>query len=153
MTPGAQKLVADFESAAKAVHQAEAALRKSMAEEIARIECQRAFAFRRTRLVRLLVSSSMGAADEQTALAAQSQALCEELGWSTENPAHKEILQRLEPVGKAVWQCACATDEQVDSVATNDALRDFEDWFDKARGQSFYRLFEHHVPDTPLVDF
>lgn len=153
MTPAAQKLVADFEAAAKAAQAAETRLRKAMAEEIARIERERVFAFRRTRLIRLLASSATGAEDEPAALAAQSQAVCEEFGWSSEAPAHKEILERLEPVGKAVWRCACATDEQVDAAATNEALSAFEDWFETARGQSFYRLFEQHVPNTPLVDF
>lgn len=153
MTPAAQKLVADFETAAKAAQEAEARLRKSMAEEIARIERERAFAFRRTRLIRLLASSSPEAEDDDAVLAAQSRAVCDELDLSAGNPAHKEILERLEPVGKAVWQCACSTDEQVNSTATNAALRDFEAWFEQARGQSFYRLFEQHVPDTPLVDF
>lgn len=153
MTPAAQKLVADFEAAAEAAQQAELRLRRSMAEEIARIERERTFAFRRTRLVRLLASSATGAEDEQAAVAAQSQAVCEEFGWSAETAAHKEILERLEPVGIAVWQYACAADAEVDSAATNDALRAFEAWFEAVRGQSFYRLFEHHVPDTPLVDF
>jgi hypothetical protein len=153
MTPAALKLVADFEAAAKAAQEAEAALRRSMAEEIARIERERAFAFRRTHLVRLLASSAEGAEDEAAALAAQSEAACREFGWSAERPAHKEILERLAPVGKAVWQCACTLQDQVDATATNDALRKFEDWFEQARGQSFYRLFEHHIPDTPLVDF
>jgi hypothetical protein len=153
MTPAAQRLVADFEAEAKLAQEAEARLRKSMAEEIARIERERAFAFRRTRLIRLLASGSPDAEDDDAVLAAQSQAVCDELGLTAENPAHKEILERLEPVGKAVWQCACSADEQVNSDATNAALRDFEAWFEQTRGQSFYRLFEHHVPETPLVDF
>lgn len=153
MTSAAQKLIAGFEAAAKAVQEAEMALRKSMAEEIARLERERAYAFRRTRLIRLLASAATGAEDEPAALAAQSQALCEEFDWNAETAAHKEILEQLEPVGKAVWQCACTTDEQASAAATNAALRDFEAWFENARGRSFYVLFEHHIPDTPLVDF
>jgi len=147
------KLVAAFESAAQVAQDAEARLRKSMAEEIARIERERAFAFRRTRLIRLLASSATGSENEQSALAAQSQAVCGELGLSVDNPAHKEIIEHLEPLGKAVWQCACASEEQVDSGAANAALREFEQWFETARGQTFYALFEHYIPDTPLVDF
>lgn len=153
MTPAALKLVAGFEAAAKATLEAEAELRKSMAAEIARLERERAFAFRRTRLVRLLASSATGAADEPAALAAQSRAVCEQFGWSAEHPAHKEILDHLQPVGRAIWTCACTTPDEADSAATDEALRAFEGWFQEARGQSFYRLFEHHIPDTPLVDF
>ena len=50
MTPAAMALVAEFESAAKSAQVAEAELRKTMTEQIARLERQRAFAFRRTRL-------------------------------------------------------------------------------------------------------
>ncbi len=47
-----------------------------MAEEIARIERERAFAFRRTRLIRLLASSAgPDAEDSDAVLAAQSQAV------------------------------------------------------------------------------
>lgn len=153
MTPAARKLVADSEAAAEAAREAEALLRRTMAEEIARAERRRAFAFRRARLVRLLVSGATEAGNEQTALAAQSQAVAEELGLSVANPAHKEILERLAPVGKAVWLCACASEEHMDAAAADAALRDFEEWFQRTRGQPFYVLFERHIPDTPLVDF
>lgn len=153
MTPAALKLIADFEAAAKAAQAAEARLRKSVAEEIARLERERAFAFRRTRLIRLLASSAAGVEDEETALRAQAQALCDELGWSADNPAHKEILAQLEPVGKAVWQCACVSEQEMDPAATGETLRAFEAWFEEARGQPFYRLFEQPIPNTPLVDF
>lgn len=153
MTPAALKLVADFEAAAQAARETEARLRKTMAEEIARAERERAFAFRRTRLVRVLASGAAEAESEQAALDAQASAVCEELGLSPANPAHKEILERLAPVGKAVWQCACSVEEQAETAATSDALRDFEQWFEEARGQSFYTLFERYVPETPVVDF
>lgn len=153
MTSAAERLVTDFAEAAESAREAEARLRKTMAEEIARAERERTFAFRRTRLVRLLVSGAAGAEGEPAVLAAQSQAVCRELGLSPANPAHAEILERLVPVGKAVWQCACTPEGEMDSAPTHDALRDFEAWFETARGQSFYTLFEQHVPDTPLVDF
>lgn len=152
MTPGALKLVADFEAAAGAAQEAEARLRKTLAEEIARAERERAFAFRRTRLVRLLAASGAEAEDEAAALAAQADAVCREMSWSPETPAHQEILQRLVPVGQAVWQCACDAD-QANATATNEALKAFEAWFEEARGQSFYVLFERPMPDTPVVDF
>ena len=153
MTPAALKLVADFEDAAKSAQHAEAQLRKSVAEELARIERERAFGFRRTRLIRLLASSSPAETDEETALATQARALCGELSWSEDNPAHKEILTQLEPVGRAVWQCACGPDEDASAKATRDALNTFENWFESARGQPFYTVFDHHIAETPVVDF
>ena len=58
MTPAALALLAEFESAAKSAQVAEAELRKTMTEQIGRLERQRAFAFRRSRLVRTLADSA-----------------------------------------------------------------------------------------------
>ncbi len=57
MTPAALALVAQFESAAKATRTAEEELRKKLTEQIAGIERQRAFAFRRSRLIRSLATA------------------------------------------------------------------------------------------------
>jgi hypothetical protein len=153
MTPAAQKLVADFETAAQVAQDAEARLRKSMAEELARIERERAFAFRRTRLIRLLASSTTGAEDQDAALAAQAQAVAAELGLDPDNDAHREVIENLKPLGEAVWTCACAREEHSDPAPTSAALHDFEAWFLKARGQPFYVLFDRYIPETPLIDF
>jgi hypothetical protein len=153
MTPAARKLVAGFEAAAQAAQEAEAQLRKYVAQEIARIEAERQLSFRRARVIHLLASSSFGSEDEAAALSAQAVAVREELGLKTENAAHEEIVAHLRPVGQAVWACACSPEEHVDPAAARAALGEFESWFETSRGRPFYSLFDRYMPDTPVVDF
>ena len=152
MSPVAAALVAEFEAAAKTAQQAEEALRKKMSQDVAHLERQRAFAFRRTRLIRCLATSAAGAETEDAALAAQRHAVRDELGWSGESEAHRAILDRLQAVGRAVWEC---TTEEGDgtSAAVASALKAFEAWFEEAHGKSFYALFDQYYPEVPVVDF
>ncbi len=151
MSPVAAALVAEFEAAAKTAQQAEEALRKKMSQEVAHLERQRAFAFRRTRLIRTLASSAAGA-DSEAAAAAQRVAVRDELGWSGESEAYGKILDRLKPVGAAVWRC---TDEEGEgtAAAVTAELKQFEAWFEEAHGKSFYALFDQYHPEVPVVDF
>jgi hypothetical protein len=152
MSPVAAALVAEFETAAKTAQLAEETLRKKMAQEVAHLERQRAFAFRRTRLIRTLASSSAGADSEAAAAAAQRVAVRDELGWSGEGEAHGKILDRLMPVGSAVWQCTCEKGDGT-AAAVGTELKQFEAWFEGGHGKSFYALFDQYYPEVPVVDF
>lgn len=163
MTPGALALVAEFETAAKATRAAEEELRKKLTEQIASIERQRAFAFRRTRLVRSLASAleadaakpegDGGEAEFEAKIwAGQRRAVRDELGWTRESEAYDAILAQLRPVGQAVWQCACTSEPGAGAVVM-DELEKFENWFEAAHGKSFYALFDQYVPEVPVVDF
>jgi hypothetical protein len=152
MSPVAAALVAEFEAAAKTAQQAEETLRKKMVQEVAHLERQRAFAFRRTQLIRVLASSAAAADSDAAAAAAQRAAVRDELGWSGESEAHGKILDRLVPVGSAVWRC---TGENGDGAASavGTELKQFEAWFEQAHGKSFYALFDQYYPEVPVVDF
>jgi hypothetical protein len=152
VSPEAASLVAQFEAAAQAARQAEEALRKRLADEIAASERKRTYAFRRTGLVRALALASVGVDREEAALAAQRKAVREELGWSGPSAAHDAILERLEPVGRVVWQCACGREAGTPS-AVHAELEAFEAWFERAHGKPFYALFDQYVPEVPVVDF
>jgi hypothetical protein len=163
MTPGALALVAEFETAAKATRAAEEELRKRLTEQIASIERQRAFAFRRTRLVRSLASAVQAepakldaegdaAEAEAKVWSAQRRAVRDELGWTGESKAYDAILDQLQPVGRAVWQCSCSAEAGSGAVVL-DELEKFETWFEAAHGKSFYALFDQYVPEVPVVDF
>jgi hypothetical protein len=153
MSPAAMALLAELESAAKTAQVAEAELRKRMAEQIGRLERQRAFAFRRTRLVRTLVHSAGAEASEpEQVWAAQRQAVREELGWTEKSDVYDAILVRLQPVALAVWKCACAADGEA-APAVGPELEAFEAWFEGAHGKSFYALFDQYVSEVPVVDF
>jgi len=148
----AAALVAEFEAAAKKTQQAEEALRKRMAREIADLERQRAFAFRRARLIRALAAAGAGAEQEEAAAAAQRRAVSELIGWSDASEARDAILDRLGPVGRIVWLCACGAEEGTPASAAA-ALQEFEAWFEGAHGKPFYALFDQYVPEVPVVDF
>jgi hypothetical protein len=152
MSAVADALVAEFEAAARVAQQTEEALRKKMADEIARLERRRAFAFRRTRLVRALATAAVGADTEEAAAIAQRRAVRDELGWSSASSAYDLILDQLQPVGRVVWQCACGA-EQGTPAAVNATLEEFETWFEKEHDKSFYALFDQYFPEVPVVDF
>lgn len=148
----AQALVAEFEAAAKMAQHAEAELRKTLTEQLARAERQRAFAFRRTRLIRVLTTAAATAETEDAAMTAQACGLREDLGWSGASAAQDEILERMRPLARAVWQCVRGTDGY-SSPAVAAELEAFEQWFQQARGQPLYSLFDQYVPEVPVVDF
>lgn len=153
MTPAAVALVAEFESAAKSAQVAETEMRKTMAERIARLERQRAFAFRRTRLIRTLANSAgVEGSEPEQVWAVQRQAVHDELGWTGKSEAYDAILSRLQPVAQAVRQCVCAREGEVPPPVAP-TLEAFEDWFEGAHGKSFYALFDQYVREVPVVDF
>jgi hypothetical protein len=163
MTPGALALVAEFETAAKATRAAEEELRKKLTEQIASIERQRAFAFRRTRLVRSLAAAVEADAEkpdgegdaaeiEAKVWSRQRAAVRDELGWTGQSEAYDAILAQLQPVGRAVWQCTCSAEPGAGTVVM-DELEQFETWFEGTHSKSFYVLFDQYVPEVPVVDF
>ena len=153
MTPTVTSLLTAFEAAAKNAQAAEEELRKSMTAQIARLERQRAFAFRRTRLVRILATHAGEPGSKQEEMwQAQRRAVREELGLSSASEAHEAILARLQPVGGAVSQCICAVEGSAPSSVLAE-LEAFEAWFESAHGKSFYALFDQYYPEVPVVDF
>jgi hypothetical protein len=160
MTPAAVALVAEFEAAAKTAQIAETELRKTMAEQIGRLERQRAFAFRRTRLIRTLAAAAGTADVEETDEAEarpiiwkrQQLAVRDELGWTDESKSYDAIIVQLQPVGLAVWQCACSAEAAASSHVQAE-LEKFETWFEAEHGKSFYALFDQYSPQVPVVDF
>ncbi len=152
MSERAAALISEFEGAARTAQEAEAALRKAMAAEIARLERERETAFRRTRLIRLLASSAAGFETGDEAVAAQCAAVRQEFGWHGESDAHKSIVEKMRPLAGAVWQCVRETDTGPAEAVTAE-LEKFEAWFQMERGTPFYVLFDQYVPEAPLVDF
>jgi len=152
MTPNTAALLARFEAAAEAAQETEMAVRKQMADEVARLERNRTFAFRRIRLLRALMNAAAAQDNEEEALAAERRAVCAEFDWSGENEMQSATLDRLQPLAESIWRCTCA-----DALGTPDEisrqLEDFETWFEATHGQSFYSLFDRYVPQVPVVDF
>jgi hypothetical protein len=153
MSPAAMALVAEFESAAKTAQVAEAELRKTMAAQIGRLERQRAFAFRRTRLIRALAKSAgVRSSEPEEIWLAQRQSVSDELGWTGTSEAYDAILTHLQPLARAVQQ-RLGIVEGEEPAAVAPELEAFEVWFEEVHGKSFYALFDQYVPEVPIVDF
>jgi len=144
-------LVAEFETAARAAQAAEAALRKQMVEELARLERQRAFAYRRLNLMRPVTEAVAAAADEEAALASGLATARAELGWDSDSETRSETSARFADVVRAIFE-SCAETEEAPATEISRALAAFESWYTARYQRSFWMLFEQYIPEMPLVE-
>src|SRR5262245_9127236 len=144
-------LVADFETAAQAAQAAEAALRKQMLAEVALLERQRAFAYRRLNLMRPVTAAVAAAVDEEAALANGLATVRVELGWDSDSETRSETLARFADVVRAIF-ASCAATEEAPAGEVARALAAFESWYVTRYQRPFWTLFEQYVPELPLVE-
>ena len=144
-------LLAEFESAAREAQEAEAALRKQMVAEVARLERQRAFAYRRLNLMRPVTEAVAAAANEEAALANGLATLRAELGWDSESETRSETLARFADVVRAIF-ASCAETEEAPAAEVARALAAFESWHAARYQRPFWTLFEQYIPELPLVE-
>ena len=144
--------LASLQSAADAASAAEKDFRRQAAERIKALEQQRAFAFRRLNVIRLISDAVAGAESEEIGVAAALAVLRMRLGWSSDSEARSAVLSRFAPVAKAML----ATPEaltQAPPTGIAEALADFESWYAATYVVPFWSLFEHEMAETPVVDF
>lgn len=158
----AEGFLAALQETADAAARAEAEFRRTISARIAALAQERSFAFRRLNLMRALAETAAAADSEASAVGACRAALAGRLGWTGESAAQQEALAAFEPVVRALRALLApvgpgdAGPEGADGEAPPDpaaALAAFEDWYARSRGTPFWLLFEHHMPETPLVDF
>lgn len=148
--------VARFDAAAKTAQAAEIAFRNNVANEIARHERARQFAFRRLGLARDQLAAVSGAENEDAAAAAGAAALKRELDWHGETEHRARVLAAFRPVSLAVW--AASKDDGADAAeAANDAVDQafaaFEAWHRDEVGTEFLAMLDQETPETPVVEF
>jgi len=151
-TPAVQALLAAFETAAGAAGQAEAALRKQMEAEILRLERQRAFAYRRLNFIRILSQNVQSAENDEAAVAIGCAVARAELGWESDSETRAETLSRLAPVVRATFKCVAPGSAKPGAEEVAKTLADFENWYATRFEQPFWKLFEQHVEELPLVE-
>jgi len=151
MTSSAQALLAKFEATAIAAKEAEAALHKQMAQEVARAEHERAFAYRKLNLLRAVIDAVAPAKDEESATAAGITALRAELGWEKGNETCD--LTRFSPVVRAIF-LGVTTPAAEGDPATNvtRAITDFEVWYVETFKRPFWALFDREIEEMPIVE-
>src|SRR6478752_3535849 len=91
----------DLEAAAKAAQLAETRFRAEMAREIARVERERVFAFRRVRFAKLLADAVASTEAPEAVPQAQRRAVANEFGWDSSGDRHRAVLDRVEVLGAA----------------------------------------------------
>jgi hypothetical protein len=142
----------ELKTAAEAAKTAEVGFRREAALKIAALEQERAFAFRRLNLMQAIAEAMASAESEEIAVASAFAALRTRLGWNSDSEARSEVMMHFSPVALAVFRNAASTEDEPAADA-HEAIAAFERWYAETRGSPFWNLFEHQMPDTPLVDF
>jgi len=142
----------DLQAAARDAEAAEVAFRREVATKIAGLEQQRAFAFRRLNLMKVIVEAVGPAEDESTAVAYALAALRARLGWESDSEARATVLARFAPVAQTVF-ASRAPDNENSVTDVPAALTQFETWYSQTHTTPFWTQFEHYIPETPRVDF
>ncbi|TKB17435.1 MAG: hypothetical protein E5V75_11930 [Mesorhizobium sp.] len=139
----------ELRTSAEAAKAAETSFRHEAARNIAALEQERAFAFRRLNLMQAIADAMALAESEDIAVANAFAALRASLGWNADSEARSEVISHFGPVALAMFQDLTGNQ----SANIHAALAEFEHWFSDTRGSSFWALFEQQMPDTPVVDF
>lgn len=142
-----------LKTAADAAESAEVAFRREIAGRIKALEQERAFAFRRLNLMRAVADAIASAESEEIAVAAGLAVVRARLGWSSDSEARAEVLSRFAPVAQAAFASLAPPEAEAEEADVAKALAEFESWYAAAHESPFWVLFEHYMPETPLVDF
>src|SRR5262245_24835053 len=145
------KLAADRASAA------EGAFHRELADRIKKLEQERAFAFRRLNLMRLVVEAAAVAEEPALAVASSLALLRSELGWESDSESRSVVLSRFAPVAEAVFASVTPPNEDAARTPATDAdviksLEEFERWYAASHPTPFWALFEQYRPEMPLVE-
>jgi hypothetical protein len=155
MTTTVAALLDSLKAAADRSSESEAALRRDVAQRIAVLERERAFAFRKLNLMRAVTAAVTSAEKEDDALTRAASAVRDGLGWDTTSEARTEVIDRFAPVALALFQARAseAAESSDDCARVLAALSAFETWYANSHTGPFWALFDQYVPQTPVVDF
>ena len=141
-----------LEAAAEEAEAAEGHFRREAAERIGSLEKERAVAFRRLNLMRAVAEAVADADDADAAMAKAGATLRSRLGWDSDSEARTDVLKRFAAVGRAAF-FSFTPPAETRPQSVEEALAEFEAWYAATRTTPFWTLFEHYIPETPLVDF
>ena len=155
--------IAHLETAAVTAHQTEMTFRNSISAEIARLERERQFAFRRVELAKTMMRAAAKGDDFEAAMAAQLAAFRAEFGWHGDNDERRTFLDAWRPVAVAVAgsigksevasEPSEPSDAPVDSAAVGAAMATFEAWYEAKFGRPFLAYLDVEIPEMPVVEF
>lgn len=143
--------LAELDRLATEAQTEEIRFRKSFAEEVAKRERARAFAFRRASFLGRMTAAARAAETEEAAVSAQVAAFRSELGWHGDGETRTRILAAWTAVAQAVWKALRPEPEgEADPVR---AMADFETWYEAEIGSPFLAVFDQEPFEAPLVEF
>ena len=143
-----------FKIAAEQATRAEEDFRRETAGRAKALERERAFAHRRLNFMRAITDAVAAAESEEIAVAAATAVIRSKLGWSSDSNARTSVLAAFVPVARQVFaSLAPAQEEGAPFPDVIRALAEFETWYRETHPNSFWVLFEHYMPQTPVVDF
>jgi hypothetical protein len=133
---------------------AEDEFRRHIVERTKALERQRSFAFRRLNLMHAVTDVIAQAESEEIAVAGAAVVLRSRLGWASDSDARTEVVSRFAPVARAMFvSFQPPEDVEEDRPDVVEKLAEFEAWYEQTHPNSFWFLFENHMPETPVVDF
>lgn len=146
----------ELDRAASAAQAEEVRFRRSFAEEVARRERARVFAFRRAGFLARMTDACRAAAagaeaaeaDGAAARAAVRRAFAAEFGWHGDSEARARILDRFDAVTAAL--AAVLAGAAADPAAE---MAGFEAWYAETCGGDFLALFDQEPIEAPVVEF
>jgi hypothetical protein len=151
MTPAA--FLDALKAAADAAEAAEAKFRREIAERTRALERERTFAFRRLNFMRAVADAVASAESEEIAVASALAVTRTRLGWTSDSEARDEVLTHFAPVARALFASLAPPEAEAEEVDVRQSLADFEAWYADTHEGPFWALFEHYMPETPVVDF
>lgn len=165
----ADDVILSLTEAAAEAERREQAFRTETAIMAKRLETERSTAFRRLNFMRTLMELAASAETREAAAMAAQAHIRACFGWESESDARTGVLERIAPVGIALFMATHgqqaesemadiapadpASDGLEPAVAPLAVLADFENWYEQTRASSFWFLFEHYMPETPRVDY
>ncbi|MEW6254562.1 MAG: hypothetical protein AB1592_01305 [Pseudomonadota bacterium] len=145
-----------LERAAVAAADAEHAFKVEAEARTRALAAARAEAFRRMNFLKALAPVLETATSAEEASGAAQTYLRNRLGWDEVTPARRDVMDQFAPVALAIHRAVSSSECEAADLPPSDpsaAMATFEAWYAATRETSFWYLFEHYMPETPLVDF
>ncbi len=142
-----------LKAASEQTTKAEETFRREIAARIKEFERERAFAHRRLNFMRAISETVAGAENEQAAIAQATATLRAKLGWANDSDARDAVIEHFAPVAQTLFASLAPADDEDAPPDVLEALDEFERWYAETHTNAFWQLFEHYLPETPLVDF
>jgi len=135
---------------------AESAFHRELTQRIKALEQERAFAFRRLNLMQSIAQAVATTEEPAIAVANGLALLRADLGWNEDSESRSTVLSRFAPVIERVFANLTPANEKAGPQAPDaeviNSLAEFERWYAASHDTAFWALFDHYIPEMPLVE-